>query len=199
MPEDTNTLNPETVSAADLQAGTGPAAATSTGNGGGEEASSRLIDKGGYTLEYKEFAKDSAAGGFGYFTRQFKTVAAAVEAYGEEKVLAVLNPAITGALRIKAKSSLPDLENAEENKKATEKLLASTGGVLLTEQEAEEFVPGTRGKTSPASLIAEAKAAAKEGRIEEAKKLYQQAQEAMQELALKMFGAETDAATPAGK
>lgn len=147
-----------------------------------------LIDKGGYTLEYKNFAAGTPAEGFGYFAIQYKDVSVAVEKLGSEAVLAALNSALTSSLRVKAKSRLPEDTDEAVRTENTAKLRTSSGGVLLTESEAEAFVPGSREKTSVATLMREAKEAKANGDIALARQLYARAQEQLKAQMLEAVG-----------
>lgn len=132
-----------------------------------EDSGSSLIDKEGYTLEYKTFDKTTPAAGFGYYTIQYKDTETAKKMIGEPAVLAALNSALTSSLRVKAKSKLPEKPKTAEElpawQEATAKMLAETNGVLLSIDDAEHFVPGSREKTSVATLMREAKEAAEAG------------------------------------
>jgi hypothetical protein len=167
-------MDPVAVTSADLE--------NSTSN------SPALQDRGGYTIEYKHFAKGTPAEGFGYNTIQYTSIDAAKEKLGEKEVLAALNSALTSSLRVKAKSKLPENENEEERKTATAKMLADTGGVLLTEEEATSFVPGSREITSPATLQRLAKEASAAGDKNLARQYYKRALEIMQAQALAAVG-----------
>lgn len=154
-----------------------------------------LIDKGDYTLEYKTFEKGSSADGFGFFSPAYKSLDAAKNKIGEGPLLALVNSALSQGVRTKAKFRLPELDEPDasnpdkaaalkavqdKQKRETEALLTETKGVLLTELEAENFVPGLRGATSPQGLIKEAKAALANGNKELAAEKFKQAQEALQ-------------------
>lgn len=131
-----------------------------------------LVDRGGYTIEYKEYEKGSSGEGFGYNNIQYTKLEKAKELLGEEAVLACINRALTQALSIKAKSKLPELSedpNIPEDKKKASfvaeilRLREETKGILLSEDEALKFVPGQREVRSVAGFLKEAKAAEKAG------------------------------------
>lgn len=161
-----------------------------------ETAAPTLQDRGGYTIEYKHFAAGSSAEGFGYNVIQYTSVDKLREKLGDEAILALANSAIVSSLRVKAKGKLPEAnpeikdekERAETLNKAVAALKESTGGVLLSEDEAAAFVPGSREKTSVATLMREAKEAKEAGNIDLSKQLYKRALEQLQAQALAQVG-----------
>lgn len=160
-----------------------------------------LIDKGGYTLELKGFDKATEAGPFSYYTVQYTAVEKAVEKLGKDAVLAALNSALTSSLRVKAKSQLPEKvegETPEARKAKVDSFLTSNGPILLSEQDAENFIPGTREKKDTvASLQREAKEALEAGNRPEARRLMLAAQELLQAQMAALGPIEDETAAPA--
>ena len=137
------------------------------------------VVKDGYILERVSYAADSDAAGFAFYSIEYTDIDKAVAKVGKDNVLAAFNSAIRSALRTKGKAQLSESKDSVARAKENADILAKTpGGVLVTEVEAESFVPGQRGVTSPASLYREAKLAAKEGRKDEAIALFKLFKEA---------------------
>lgn len=123
------------------------------------------LDKGDFTVEYEEFSRGLTKG-FGFYYKQYKEVDKAIahldslnkdsKTNGEQIVLALLNSAIKNANRGKANSRLPVQDEADKDgslrKAAIESLRVNGKTTLIDETEAEQYVPGTREKTSIPAL-----------------------------------------------
>lgn len=190
-------MDPVNVTGADLTATapTEPAANTN-----------EVVTKDGYVLEKKHFQAGTPAEGFYFWQPKYTNLDVAVKKFGPELVLGLLNTSIANNLRIKAKSELSDADDAAKAKEFNDQLKAKTGGELLSQTDAEAYIPGQREKTSPESLMREAREAAKEGRKDDAKRLFQLAQDAMFKKALELgiaggdeSGVDSPAPAPAGQ
>lgn len=121
---------------------------------------------------------------FTYWDIQYRSVQAAVDRFGNDVVLALINSSISSALRNKARAQLPASDNiAEDYAKFIE--LHQSKIDLLSKEDAEKYTPGSREKTSPQSLfklsaeyMSEAAEAKKAGNIDEARRLIKLAKEA---------------------
>jgi len=150
--------------------------------------STTVIDKPTHTIERLKFESGEAEG-FEFFVVKYKTLADAVNAFGkgdqkagEEVVLGLLNSQLRFTLRSKAKSRMPDDEDNTKRLAAIADLKAKGETILLTEIEAENYIPGTREKTSPASILKELLQAKKDGNMELAAELLKSYKEKMAEI-----------------
>lgn len=116
------------------------------------------LDKGAYVIQKKSFTGEKK--GFSFHIVQFKNETdveanASIEAmktrWGADSVVTLVNTAIASSLRTKASNSLDIVQNDDSHKTRTkqnwQKLLDAGKDVLLTESEAEAYVPGEREKT----------------------------------------------------
>lgn len=150
------------------------------------EVQEQYLDKGLYRLYLKEFGKDFA--GLKFYTLQFVTtdeispeqaVQNAVEKYGAEVVLDLVNNGVHYGTRARVKNSkIPKYDDKEATREAVAKLAASEP-IVFSAEDAENFKPGTRelSVTGIANLI---KKAMKEGNIMQAVELGKQLVAAME-------------------
>lgn len=145
-------------------------------------------DKGNYLLERIDFTKGDKAG-FHFFTVEYKDLGFATEklgkgdkAAGEKIVLGLLNQQISLSLRNRAGARMPDVERPdgmaddvyEGNRLAKVQAEIAAGNTcLVTSDEAESYVPGTREKTSLISLQKELQVLLKNGQNKEALEILQ--------------------------
>jgi hypothetical protein len=125
------------------------------------------LDKGKYVLCREDFSRGITEG-LGFWYKEYKSLPDAVEHLdslnkqsdlnGEKIVLGLLNNAIKGNLRGRANSKVPSGEDEKGNvdkdlrKAQIAALITSGKNVLIDEVTAENYVPGTREKTSIPSL-----------------------------------------------
>ncbi len=96
--------------------------------------------------------------GYKYTYPSFNDITAAVETYGAEKVLSLLNTQIIGRIRTKVVNAHPtkDLKPAEIAKFQQDLLAKHPGGLLFTQDEATAWRPEVR-ELSPNQLFKRAK------------------------------------------
>ena len=141
-----------------------------------EDTTPTKVDKGTYFLEKQSMNPNKLVDDnkkrvtFDFWFRQFKTIAAAIAALGEDTSVACINKFINTQARLKAYNALPQEETSEETNSAIIELFKNGDTLLISEDEAETFVPGERADNNPASLIAKANAAKKAGDMELARK-----------------------------
>jgi hypothetical protein len=131
---DTDTLNPVEI------------------NEDAEDEVQNKIEKPYGVLELVSFGSKTLLAGFSFYQRTYKSLALAVEHVnslgknGEEVVLALVNTALSAASRTKATASAPT--DAEGDKEKTKQLRAAAlekgENILISEEEAEKYIPGTR-------------------------------------------------------
>lgn len=131
---DTDTLNPVEI------------------NEDAEDEIANKIEKPYGVLELVSFGSKTLLAGFSFYQRTYKSLALAVDHVnslgknGEEVILALVNTALSAASRTKATASAPT--DAEGDKEKTKQLraesLAKGECILITEDEAEKYIPGTR-------------------------------------------------------
>jgi hypothetical protein len=134
------------------------------------------IDKGGYVLEQESFSGEKY--GFKFFIVQFKRVADALAKYSEDVVLRLINSKLAASMRVDAGSQLPKYEKPEQQKVEWAKIKL-TNPLLITEADAESYIPGER-ELSYDGYINSAKRAAKDGDKAEAMRLLKKAQELLE-------------------
>jgi hypothetical protein len=133
----------------------------------GENNSVQKLDKGDFVIVREEFSRGITKG-LGFCYKEYKTLEGAVkhldalnkqaDLNGEAIVLGLLNNAIKGNLRGRANSKVPDGKdddgkvNVERRKGLIAGLISSGSALLIDEVTAENYVPGTREKTSIPSL-----------------------------------------------
>lgn len=112
------------------------------------------------SYEVNEFEEGDFKG-FKFTVPEFNTMEAAVETYGADKVLSLLNTQINARIRTKVKNGLPkNLKPVDLAAKHAELLAKHTGGILFSEKEASEWRPEVR-ELSPNQLFKKAKDAYK--------------------------------------
>lgn len=110
------------------------------------------IDKGTYSLEYVNFTRGETQA-LGYWTIQFNSVQAAIDRFtslgkkGEEIVLGLLNQAAANNLRGRANSRVPVADTNEAKLALIAEKIRLGEQVLVSQAEAESFVPGSRERT----------------------------------------------------
>lgn len=100
----------------------------------------------GEKFNYVEREFSGELEGVTYFAPQAKTVAAAIELYGEDITLGLINDRLLFGLALKAKGKIPKYEGEEakaQRESAIRKIIASRTPVV-TPDDAENFKPGTR-------------------------------------------------------
>lgn len=132
---DTDTLNPVEINEA-------------------EDEVANKIEKPYGVLELVSFGAKTLLAGFSFYQRTYKSLDAAVEHVnslgknGQEVILALVNTALSAASRTKATASAPT--DAEGDKAKTAQLRAEAlakgdgSNILISEEEAEKYIPGTR-------------------------------------------------------
>lgn len=140
-------------------------------------------DKGTHVLERIAFESGEAQG-FEFFVVEYRDLEAAKEKFGkgdkkagEQVVLGLVNSALRFALRNRAKSRMPDDEDDAKRLERIAELKGKGETLLQTEVEAENYIPGTREKTSIQTLTKELLAAKKAGNMELAVDLLKQIRE----------------------
>jgi hypothetical protein len=162
-------------------------AAVTNGSDSNSETTVERLDKGPYFIEKETFSRGIGKG-LCFYSKQYKSVQDAISHLsatgknGEEIVLALVNQQISSAMRTRATSKFPQDAKPELKKASVQAWIAAGETILVTEQEAETYIPGTREKTSIPGLwkdynslkeaFNKAKAA---GDIEEASNLREQA------------------------
>lgn len=107
----------------------------------------------------------AAFAGVKYFALQSKTVAAALEKWGEEAVLGMINDRLLFQFALKAKSKIGKFDDNAEGKAARANYMANllaSSPYVITPEDAESFVPGAR-ELSVKALFLRADEARKEG------------------------------------
>ncbi len=131
------------------------------------------VSKDGYTLEQVAVEKpETPTDGLKFWSIKWTGYAQMLAKYGEAGVLAIVNSQLRFALRGKAKAQLP----SEETPAKTDEALAiffqkESNFVLLSQEDAESYIPGKRETTSSMSFFRQAAIAKKESRFEDAKEL----------------------------
>ena len=124
------------------------------------------VDKGTYFIQKKSFTGEKK--GFSFHIVQWKNeteeeATASIEAmkakWGADSVVTLVNTAIASSLRTKANNALDIVQNDDSHNTRTEqgwqRLLEAGKDVLLTEADAESYIPGEREK-SIAGMMKEA-------------------------------------------
>lgn len=189
-----------------------PVAVAETNN---EKPKAEVIQKDGYTLEKVSFSGKKE--GFEYYIPQYLTLDKVFELFGKGNVedgkrlaLGLLNGAVKQSFSGRATQRMPSAEKEEDTKKLIEAAkvpgAVDKNGVplnlLITAQEAEEWIPGTRDRVSLLTLTREFQDALKKGDVDLAQELYAEIeieQKRKLEEMLRMADAleEAPAATPA--
>ena len=120
------------------------------------ETTATTIAKEGYVLVKKEFDPKSSGAGFSFFVLKFESVKSAAEKLSEATVLDLVNSAIAFSMRNKAKAAISDKATAD-------KLRAEGQTLLITEQEADTYIPGEREPTTTNGCLKASAAAKKAG------------------------------------
>ena|SRR5690348_18289771 len=157
-------------------------------------AASTKVDKGTHSVELVTFNKGEKEG-FKFYLVQYNTLDAAFEKFGQgdvnkgkELVLGLVNTQLGLNLRNKASSRMPDEDNKAERDAAIKARLEKGDVLLISEAEAESYVPGTREKTSPASILRQIKEAQKEGNTELAAELLANLKDKIAEMEASILG-----------
>ena len=122
-------------------------------NGAAGETTVERLDKGQYFLEKETFSRGIGKG-LCFYSKQYKTLADAAAHLsltgkdGEAILLALANQQISSAMRTRATSKLPQDGDAKLRTATVQAWLAAGQTILVTETEAESYIPGTREKTS---------------------------------------------------
>jgi len=117
-------------------------------------------------FEVNEF-KEGDFKGFKFTVPVFNTLDAAIETYGSEKVLSLLNTQVDARIRTKVKNGLPkELTGSALAAKTAELLQKHAGGILFTQADAEAWRPEVR-ELSPNQLFKKAKEAFAEANKEQ--------------------------------
>lgn len=117
-----------------------------------ETEQTQKIDKPYGAIELVTFGNKSKLKGFQFYQKQYKTTQSAIDHVnslgknGEEVICGLINSAISFATRTKASNSAPEAEKEQDTPALRETKLAKGGAeiILVTEEEAEKYVPGTR-------------------------------------------------------
>lgn len=118
--------------------------------------------------------------GFKFFSPQFGSIDKAVEHFGANNILAMLNAQVSSRIRTKVKNGLPkNLKGQEMADYKNAKLKKSPDGVLFTQEQALAWRPDTREETSN-SIFKDIKKAMSEGRVAEIPALFQKFLTALQ-------------------
>lgn len=111
------------------------------------EVENDQVSESGIIVEEKEFSKTSEKAGFTFYNKTYKSANAAEEDLGKDKVLDMINNAVSAAQRQRATNKLPSFEEDPENEKRDaewQRLRDSGQTVLVSEQEAIGWKPGER-------------------------------------------------------
>lgn len=133
------------------------------------------LDKENYVLELKEFSEGNNKG-FRFWDISFKSLKAAVDHFttnsvkgekGEDVILTLVNSAMAFRLRSQATGRLaPPNDKGQGGMSNTEKLARLNAGgeqlVIISEREAETYVPGQREVESISGLLKAKQAVAKQ-------------------------------------
>lgn len=139
------------------------------------------IDKGPYYLEHNGFS--GANEGFNYYSIQYKddseeVAKASLEhiltRWTAQQVVGMLNTTVKASTRVKALGNIPKFDNAEKTKLERNKLLQSNP-TLLSADDADTFVPGTR-ELGIQGMMRKIGLLQKEGKFTEAMNLLMQVQ-----------------------
>lgn len=144
-------------------------------NSGNTPAELTVIDKPDMTFERSTFKEAKA--GFHFWTLSWKSLDKAVEKYGQDGVLTLLNQSLAFNLRNKASNSLPSYEDKAKQLAEWKKQLA-TNPVLVSPEDAEAYSPGEREK-GWLSILKAAKEAKKNGNMPLAEELWKRGQALM--------------------
>lgn len=108
------------------------------------------VEKPYGTLELVTFGDRSKMKGFQFWQRQYKTTQDAINHVnslgknGEEIIVGLINNAISFATRTKAANGAPQGETKQQTLDLLKGALERNEILLITEEEAEKYVPGTR-------------------------------------------------------
>jgi hypothetical protein len=115
-----------------------------------QEEVATMLDKPYGKLELVNFGKNSKLVGFSFWQKVYKSSTDAINHIsslgknGEEVVTALINAAISAATRTKATMSAPEGDDDAATKVLLAAALTEGKTVLLTEEEAEKYIPGSR-------------------------------------------------------
>lgn len=116
------------------------------------------IDKPYGVLELVAFGKRSAIQGFKFYQKQYASAQAAIDHVnslgknGQEVITGLINTAIAFATRTKASNNAPKGDSDEQTAILLKAAMDKGDVVLVSEEEAEAYIPGTREKTATNSL-----------------------------------------------
>lgn len=124
----------------------------------GDDEVQNKVEKPYGFLELVSFGPKTQLAGFSFYQRQYKSVDDAIAhveglkpGKGKETILALLNNALSAASRTKATAGAPmdstgktPVEIKEKTKALRASALAKGENLLITEEEAEKYIPGTR-------------------------------------------------------
>jgi len=114
----------------------------------------------GSVLVKSEFPKKFT--GIQFFYRQFTDYQAAVIAFGEDKLLDIINNALESSTKVRARNKIPKYPNSEEDQKKAIEDIIEKDPIIFSAKDALEYVPGEKELTYE-SLIALSKRLKKEG------------------------------------
>lgn len=140
-----------------------------------ESGAATEIQRNGYKIKLGIFESKATLAGFSFYYPEFESLGAAVDQYGEGKVLEMVNSKIAFAIRTKAQNNMKK-EAGESDDDFDNRLrenIEQGNIVILTPEDAEAWKPGDREVTSESGIIKKmkeameaAKKAHKEGKLE---------------------------------
>ena len=138
-----------------------------------------LLEENGIKFVEKQF-EEGAAKGFKFAVPQVLDINAAIQKYGLENILGIINSYLVLNCRIKVKNAIPDFKKneAEENAWFTRKQAEKPDLFLFTLDDAQKWIPGEREYT-PMGYFKLAKEAKEAGDIELCRKYMKLGQEKM--------------------
>lgn len=154
----------------------------------------RVAGENNDSFELFEFSKESKNAGFKYWFRSFNcdtdeqaeaSLETIVEQYGSTRVVQIINSSLKAATSRKCVSLIPESDAAKDE------ALQATGGVLVSKDDAEKFVPGER-EASIQKLGRELQKAMVEGRLADAQKIMAELNERVNAAEERLDSAEDD-------